>query len=274
MDILFLGNYKPDYMQDVIFHGLHELNCNITTNVNFDYMYNDYKNINKIYGKGFTLFGKLPSTNKSTVLSESNLKDMAFDCVIYGSIQRYNRDINHYINKFPTFFIDGEDNTNIISNILNKGLYFKRELTSLNDRILPITFGIPKSQISKKIPKKEKYKSDIIPGQKYSFNKEKDYYDEYRKSYFAITKKKTGWDCMRHYEILANRCLPYFLDIENCPTNTMFNWNKSALKSAKKEIDLNRDMDTIYKKYESVFYFDLLHKFTTDNIVKYILNHL
>jgi hypothetical protein len=26
---------------------------------------------------------------------------------------------------------------------------------------------------------------------------------------------------MRHYEILANGCIPYFIDIESCPPNTM-----------------------------------------------------
>jgi hypothetical protein len=36
-----------------------------------------------------------------------------------------------------------------------------------------------------------------------------------------MTIKKGGWDCMRHYEIIANGCIPYFPNIENCPQNTM-----------------------------------------------------
>jgi hypothetical protein len=65
--------------------------------------------------------------------------------------------------------------------------------------------------------------SDLIPGdiKTYIYNSEEDYYNEYKISYFAITKQKGGWDCMRHYEILANGCIPYFINIENCPKNTM-----------------------------------------------------
>jgi hypothetical protein len=87
----------------------------------------------------------------------------------------------------------------------------------------PITFSIPKEKIISDIIPKEKIVSNLIPGDlsTYIYNNEKDYYDEYRKSYFAITKQKAGWDCMRHYEILANGCIPFFINIENCPINTM-----------------------------------------------------
>lgn len=37
---------------------------------------------------------------------------------------------------------------------------------------------------------------------------------------------------MRHYEILANGCLPYFPNIEACPTNTMSMFPKPALLEA------------------------------------------
>jgi hypothetical protein len=33
-------------------------------------------------------------------------------------------------------------------------------------------------------------------------------------SYFAFTHKRGGWDCMRHYEILASGCVPYMADIQ------------------------------------------------------------
>jgi len=92
----------------------------------------------------------------------------------------------------------------------------------------PITFSIAEEKIYKGttdtlISNKKKVLSNLIPGDfsTYIYSNEKDYYDEYRESYFAITKKKSGWDCMRHYEILANGCIPYFIDIENCPKNTM-----------------------------------------------------
>jgi len=89
--------------------------------------------------------------------------------------------------------------------------------------LCPITFSISKDKICDNTTIKTKILSDIIPGNisTYIFNNEEDYYNEYKTSYFAITTKKAGWDCMRHYEILANGCIPYFIDIENCPKNTM-----------------------------------------------------
>ena len=89
--------------------------------------------------------------------------------------------------------------------------------------MFPINFSIPKEKICNEYTKKTKILSDLIPGylHTYIYNTEEDYYNEYKKSYFAITKLKGGWDCMRHYEILANGCIPYFLDINMCPINTM-----------------------------------------------------
>lgn len=39
---------------------------------------------------------------------------------------------------------------------------------------------------------------------------------------------------MRHYEILANGCVPYFIDIENCPLNTMYLLPKELFIEANK----------------------------------------
>jgi hypothetical protein len=92
-----------------------------------------------------------------------------------------------------------------------------------SSNLLPITFSIPEEKIVKSFPKKTKLLSNLIPGdlKTYIYHTEKDYYAEYQTSYFAMTTKKAGWDCMRHYEIIANGCLPYFPDIENCPLFTM-----------------------------------------------------
>jgi len=92
--------------------------------------------------------------------------------------------------------------------------------------LFPITFSIPESKIvslENDNIKKTKILSDLIPGklETYIYNTEEEYYNEYKKSLFAITFKKGGWDCMRHYEIIANGCIPYFPNIENCPENTM-----------------------------------------------------
>ena len=92
-----------------------------------------------------------------------------------------------------------------------------------SSNLLPITFSIPEEKIVQSFPKKTKLLSSLIPGnlKTYIYHTEKDYYSEYQTSYFAMTIKKAGWDCMRHYEIIANGCLPYFPDIEKCPIFTM-----------------------------------------------------
>lgn len=103
--------------------------------------------------------------------------------------------------------------------------------------IHPITFCIPEEKIITEMPIKKKTMSIIVPmssgSHTYRFHTEKEYYEEYRESLFAITKRKSGWDCMRHYEIIANGCLPVFEDIENCPPNTMISFNSFLGNKAK-----------------------------------------
>ena len=88
----------------------------------------------------------------------------------------------------------------------------------------PITFSIPREKMVDSIPEnKTQILSKLIPGDTstYIYHSEEDYYTEYRRSYFAITRRKAGWDCVRHYEILANGCIPVFINIEHCPVNTL-----------------------------------------------------
>jgi len=89
--------------------------------------------------------------------------------------------------------------------------------------LYPITFSIPEEKIVACVPSKIKMLSSLIPGDRetYIYQNEETYYNEYRQSMFATTTKKSGWDCMRHYEIIACGAIPYFPDIENCPPNTM-----------------------------------------------------
>lgn len=92
-----------------------------------------------------------------------------------------------------------------------------------NNYLFPISYSIPEEKIIDHIPIKYKMISSLYPGDKstYIYNTEEEYYDEYRKSIFAYTFKKGGWDCMRHYEILACGCIPYFTDIYECPNNIL-----------------------------------------------------
>jgi hypothetical protein len=107
----------------------------------------------------------------------------------------------------------------------------------------PIGFSIPEEKIVTSIPNKTKIMSTLIPGiqSSYIYNTEEEYYNEYKTSYFAITKQKAGWDCMRHYEILANGCVPYFVNIEICPENTLTFLPK----------DLLLEGNYLYEKFEN-----------------------
>jgi len=147
----------------------------------------------------------------------------------------------------------------------------------------PITFSIPKEKIIETNNVKEKVLSDLIPGdiKTYIYNTELEYYNEYKKSYFAITKKKGGWDCMRHYEILANGCIPYFINIQECPENTMYLLPKELFIEANILYDTkfkNKNIDEITEA--EINEYNILQQklleytknfLTTDKIVKYIL---
>ena len=78
--------------------------------------------------------------------------------------------------------------------------------------------------------------SPLIPGDTSNYlfaaGEEAKYYDMYRKSMFALTQKKGGWDCLRHYEILVAGCIPIFENLDNCPLDTLVSFPKVLLKDA------------------------------------------
>jgi hypothetical protein len=78
--------------------------------------------------------------------------------------------------------------------------------------------------------------SPLIPGDTSNYlfgaGEESDYYNMYRQSMFALTSKKGGWDCLRHYEILAAGCIPIFENLDACPPDTMTSFPKELLREA------------------------------------------
>ena len=54
--------------------------------------------------------------------------------------------------------------------------------------------------------------------------------------------EKGGWDTLRTYEIIANKCIPLFLDIKECPSTCITNHPKEKFISSWnsiKNIDVN-----------------------------------
>lgn len=165
--------------------------------------------------------------------------------------------------------------------------------------IYPIQFAIPDSKVPSFKIEKESFFSDLSPlgrAKKYKFFIEENYYAHYAKSYFAITMKKGGWDCLRHCEIVASGTMPYFIDIEECPKNTLHAWPKDLLielknlrgmpsqkeiiKATKKgkldKFDLSKtnfDKEGYWQIYNEIINI-FKQKLTTKGLAQYVLERL
>ena len=153
----------------------------------------------------------------------------------------------------------------------------------VHSKPFPISFSIPASKIVKEIPEKDKDFASLIPGDgsTYIFDDEEAYYKDYQRSYYAFTWKKGGWDCMRHYEILASGCIPYFVGLENCPPGTMHLFPKELVLEA-----MNLPGVSYGKIDHSVFdrekYNEILEKLlqhsrkhlVTESLAQYMLNQV
>lgn len=158
---------------------------------------------------------------------------------------------------------------------------------NISNLLHPITFSIPEEKIVTNYLSLSKNKilsklglMSVGSKEHYMFDNEFDLYNEYKSSLFALTKKRAGWDCMRHYEILANGCIPYFPDINECPNNTMIFFPKQLILEGNLLYDTfkNKSFNELTND-DAYKYMDLvtrLLKYTKENlttvkIAKYIL---
>jgi hypothetical protein len=100
-------------------------------------------------------------------------------------------------------------------------------------QILPISFAIPLSMFRDPGKKTDEF-SKLVPGDRktYIYNTEDEYFAQYQRSKFGITKTKAGHDCMRHYEIIAAGAIPYFKDLHLVPKRTMHNFPRDIVTRA------------------------------------------
>lgn len=245
MKILFITKGDlPDYQADTIMHGGRSVLGSDFVDANFTwYMYKKDKEQywnqrvphgGNSYGRGMTLHGSLPDCEVDRTNIEEKIRMKEFDYIIYGSSTRWLQYIELVLTHYPkdrVVFVDGEDDQNLRDNLLEHGILFKRELNHHKSGVHPISFGAPKEKIVANVPEKTQDWATVIPGrmETYIFNDEASYYADYQKSYFALTHKKGGWDCMRHYEILLNGCVPHFPGITECPKLTMTDFPKDLL---------------------------------------------
>ena len=144
-----------------------------------------------------------------------------------------------------------------------------------------IQFGIPEVKVVQDVPEKDQDFAFIIPGEgsTYIFTEEEAYYKDYQRSYFALTKKKGGWDCMRHYEILANGCIPYFEDLDRCDSDTMAFLPRDLIKEAM-NLEGVSYLKIDHTRFNKTRYFEILNKLlehtkkflTTRRMAEYVLN--
>lgn len=163
-------------------------------------------------------------------------------------------------------------------------LFFILLLTGIIEaRPYPIQFSIPESKIVSQIPEKTRDFAFIIPGDKstYIYNTESDYYKGYQDSYFAITTKKGGWDCLRHYEILANGCIPYFPNLDQCHPRTMAFLPRELIKEAMNLPGVSY-LRIDHNQFDKEKYYEILNKLldhtrkhlTTRSMAHYVLQTL
>jgi len=270
------GGFISDYQNDLIFYGLRELfGDDVVDSTPIVSLYKEYENVinpQHLWG-GMTAFWLIGKNNIDRSNIEEKIKDRYYDLIIYGAIKRckqYYDIVSKYYPPNKVILIDGNDEPGL-DPLYKKHLYFKRELITNHPNLLPITFGIPTCKLT--VPNKNKIQeyATCIPGQPetYIFKTEQPYYEDYQKSFYGVTMKKAGWDCMRHYEILGNYCMPYFIGLENCPKNTLVNLPKELLLEGR-ELAFNFDEQKYFNILDELFNYTK-NNLTTKYLAKYVI---
>jgi len=316
-----------DYQSDTLFYGLRKLfGDDVVDIMRLWFMYKKDKlerpeNFKELWGKAFTCYGLLGDDSK--VDREdlgSKVANRFFDFVIIPmhhtvhSMGAVNKSVVHQfldqvLKHYPpsrVALIDGWDRQDIDLDISRRCVYFKRELADrYTNEAFPISFSVPLEKVRKDPPEKTVDFAPLIPSPNhldtYIYDDEESYYDDYNKSYFGFTSKKgymedlsSAWDCLRHYEIMAADCVPFFTNIEKCPRHTLENFPKDLCVEAKKlsgvhpgvEGGYNSEEDTYigpstkilhgklrghidFDRFDRTAYLDLTHRFS-----EHLLRHL
>lgn len=105
-------------------------------------------------------------------------------------------------------------------------------------QLIPISFSIPKEKITLVDfrNKDQVFPSNVVDeevsimggnkavftplGKKvYKFHREDEYYHDIQRSKYGVTTRRSGWDCLRHYEYAANGAVLCFKNAHLKPTN-------------------------------------------------------
>jgi hypothetical protein len=283
--ILFIsqGGNTQDYLCDVVFHGLRSLlGEDVVDSGKLLSMYQGADR-SQMYGKGMTLYALLPDIPVDREDIPRKIVTRYFDLVIYGSVHRCHDWLHEVSSMYPPdkiAFLDGEDHPGYLKGL--PGAYFKRELHApQGPGVYPIQFGIPKEKILLSLPAKTRLMAPMDPLDKstYIYQTEEAYYAQYAESYYAATMRKAGFDCLRHYEIMANWCIPYFRCLENVPAMIMTKLPRRELRLVQEFWDYNTHVGHESHLLRSLYEYliesvvEIVRRdLTTESIAKYVLD--
>lgn len=247
------ASMASDYQSDTVFHGLVKLlGKNVHTPFNMWWHHKTEKDkhpekFSEIWGKSFTIYGLLDEDEYTKIGSATNDRYDAVIIPIHHTVNKQEQlvgnAIDYYLDrgyeKKQIIVIDGWDRPFIMKSVLDRCTYYKRELQDDDDRIHPIRFSFPEEKIQNiDDSNRTRAFAPLIPVnqsidpsymQTYVYDTEESYYKMYQESLFGLTSCKGGWDTLRHYEIIANGCFPFFVDLEECPPRTLAGLPKFSL---------------------------------------------
>ena len=101
-------------------------------------------------------------------------------------------------------------------------------------RVHPISNSLPDHLFVAAVPRKTVGFAENMPGNAstYVFRTEATYLGHYRRSLYGVTRKKTGWDSGRHLEIMASGAVPFFVDIDALPPQTLSFYPSELIRRA------------------------------------------
>ncbi|MBI1314557.1 hypothetical protein GC176_24960 [bacterium] len=241
MKILYVTTPDEDYLQDCMLYGLRR-------NAGVDCVDWPKKNVmyrtcqtpgHQMYGNGFTVWKLLDDLPLDRDDIPARALAGEFPLVIFGSICRQKEQFHSLGRRLlqrraNVIFFDGEDRPSWRhSQLLGlAGPYYKRESKGIGRWLTrPTSFSIPECQLmtpavpktqlfAKHVQCDEAYRIDEIRRncqKSYAFRDENAYRQNIASSYFAVTMKKAGWDCMRHYEIAASGTVMAFYRLRHKP---------------------------------------------------------
>lgn len=289
MKILMTKSWEaPEYLDDGLLHGLRALEGdNIVDSPRMWHMYADSfgpdkRDITSIVGRGYTMYGMLDDSNVDRTDIETKIKLGYFDLILCHSwyLGPYHDTIIKYTPPRKIVWLDGRDERQVLTQFIGTGWYFKRELVQEFNGVKPISFGFPEEKIQASIEKVRAI-APCVAGDPstYVFKTEESYYNQYNESLFGITKCKGGWDCMRHYEILGSRCVPWFVDIAFCPITTCTTLPKNYFRIINNMINVNGP-DAImqgalrdeYEEVRNLIHNHFVQNCTTKSLAKYVID--